>query len=533
MDAMNESTSPLPNDPILLQQMLLAEREKLAQNQAILADKEATIAQLQAQYQQMLEQWRLAQQKRFGRSSEAYSGQGDLFNELEECLADSDDEAPEQQETISYTRKKRAGRQPLPDELPREQELIDIADEDKTCQCCGHELHRMGEEVSEKLEFIPAQIKVIEQIRPKYSCRRCERDGTEVKVVIAPPKPALLPKSFATPSLLAQIISSKFQYGMPLYRQGSWFKQLGIELGRQTMSHWMLRCAAAAERLVALFKEQLLAQPAIHADETRLRVLNDDRAMSYMWVYCCGADSPQDGDGSPPIVLFDYQQGSRAGQCPVNYLQGYDGYLHVDGYRAYEQTAATLVGCWAHARRGFHEAQQDIPKGKTGKPHWALNLIQKLYRIESGLKGKSPEEKYAARQEKAKPLLAQFKQWLGKSALQVPPKSKLGGAIQYCLNQWDKLQVYLEDGRLSIDNNRAERAVRPFAVGRRNWLFSNTHNGANASAVLFSLVQTAKANDLSPFDYLLHIFNELPKLSEEDSLEHLLPWNVTLTNLPR
>lgn len=494
-----------------------SEIDKLRQQ---LAEKDAIIARQATRLNYLEEQFRLAQHKAFGRSSETYPGQGELFNEAEQLVEEAEAEA--EKEDIRYTRNK-PKRKPLPANLPRERVVIDVAEDEKVCDCCQGQLHQIGEDTAEKLEFIPAQVKVLELIRPKYACRACDKTGTEVKVKQAPMPKTLIPKSMATPSLLAQVITSKYQYGLPLYRQEALFKQYGIELSRKTMSDWMVKSAGACEPIWLRLKQLLLAQSVLHADETRLRVLNDNKSISYMWVYCCGSDGP--GDGPPNIVLFDYQQGSRAGHCPKQFLQGYDGYMQTDGYEAYTQTQATLVGCMAHARRKFDEAAKAMPKGKIGKPQWAINHIQKLYRIETLHKDSTPEQRYAARQQQAKPLLDAFKIWLDKAAVHTPPKSKLGVAIAYCLNQWPKLIRYIEDGRLSIDNNRAERAVRPFAVGRKNWLFCNTHTGADASAMLYSLVETAKANGVTPFDYLTYLFNALPKLKPQEDVDHLLPWN--------
>lgn len=230
-------------------------------------------------------------------------------------------------------------------------------------------------------------------------------------------------------------------------------------------------------------------------------------------------------------MLFDYQDGSRGHQCPKSYLSEYSGYLQVDGYEAYEKTDAKLVGCWAHARRKFIEAEQSQPKGKQGKGgkiQWAITWFQKLYRVEQEIKEKPLEERYNHRQLKTQPLLDEFKAWLEKSSPQVPPKSKLGTAINYSLNQWTKLSRVVDDGRLSVDNNRAERSVRPFTVGRNNWLFSNTHNCARASAVLYSLIETVKANNREPYEYLEYVLREIPKLKIHDDHSHLLPWNMSL-----
>jgi len=501
---MTDDAKSLPNDIEQLKAMLLVERKQSAQQAARLVFLE--------------EQFRLAQQQRFGTSSEPHPAQGDLFNEAEVEL----DVAQEIVESTPTTTKKKPVRQKLPKELEREVIIHDLSEEEKACDCCGHQLHQMGESRSEKLEFIPASVKVIEHVRLKYSCRTCEKEGVNTQVKSAPVPSSPIPKGIATPSLLSQIITSKYQYALPLYRQESLFKQYGIALSRKTMSEWMMKCSELFKPLYEKLQETLLQQHVIQADETTLKVINKEKAKCYMWLYCTGTDAPTQSD-IPNIVLFDYQSG-RAGQCAVDYLGKYNGYLQVDGYAGYEKTSATLVGCWAHARRKFKEAEIAQPKGKTGKANMALNHIQKLYRLEIALKDKSAAEKYQGRQEKAKPLLAQFYQWLEKA--NVPPKTALGKAIQYCKNQWHKLSRYIEDGDLNIDNNRAERAVKPFVIGRKNWLFSNTANGARASAMHYSLIETAKANGLVPFDYLMHCLEKL-SLAEVD-INELLPWNVKL-----
>ena len=501
---MTDKTKSLPTDAKALQEMVLS--------------LQSQVKNLTEEKQHLIEQFRLAQQQRFGVSSEGHPAQGDLFNEVEVELDVVDETFPE---PASSPVKKKPIRKKLPADLPREIIIHDI--DDKTCECCGHELHKMGEARSEKLEFIPAKVKVIEHVRLKYSCRTCEKEGIATKVKSAPVPPSPIPKGFATPSLLSQIITSKYQYALPLYRQESLFKQYGIALSRKTMSEWMMKCSELFKPLYDRLQEILLQQSVIQADETTLNVINEDKAKCYMWLYCTGSDAPTQNT-LPNIVLFDYQAG-RAGQCALDYLGKYSGYLQVDGYAGYEKTQATLVGCWAHARRKFKEAEIAQPKGKTGKANMALNHIQKLYRLEIQLKDKPPEEKYQGRQEKAKPLLAQFYQWLDKA--NVPPKTALGKAIQYSENQWHKLNRYVEDGNLNIDNNRAERAVKPFVIGRKNWLFSNTANGARASAMHYSLIETAKANGLIPFDYLKYCLEQLtnPKLD----IDSLLPWNVKLS----
>ena len=515
MSFMKTASNRLPEDPEQLREIIHGLRSAVA-------DKDDLIDEWKSKYQQILEQFRLAQQRQFGKSGEAADQLG-LFNESEEIDTAAATDADAETETITYTRNK-PKRKPLPDNLPRETIVHDIAD--KTCDCCGHDLHRIGEEKSEQLEFIPASAKVIEHVRPKYGCRHCEHNGTEVKIKIAPVPPTPIPKSIATASLLAQVITSKYQFALPLYRQEQMFRQFDIELNRKTLAEWMMRCGELLEPVVQRLRDRLLQQPVIQADETPLQVLKEDKHRCYMWVYCTGTDSPNNQPGMlPNIVLYDYQP-SRSGQCAKDYLDGFRGYLQVDGYAAYGQTDATLAGCWAHARRKFVEARKAQPKGKTGKADWAISHIQKLYRIEAEIKGLDPVEKPAARQARARPLLDEFKGWLDKSANQVPPKMALGKAIAYTLGQWEKLERYLEDGHLQIDNNRVERAVKPFVIGRKNWLFSNTGNGARASAMLYSIIETAKANGFIPFDYLRYVLQAIEETP--DDIDRLLPWNIDL-----
>lgn len=258
-----------------------------------------------------------------------------------------------------------------------------------------------------------------------------------------------------------------------------------------------------------------------------MNVLDVDKSKCYMWVYGCGTDKPKP-DGLPNIVLYDYQDG-RGSSHPVHFLQGYQGPLQVDGYQGYEKTDAQLAGCWAHARRKFIEAKAVQGKNKTGKADQALSFIQKLYGIEQRIRDYTVEDKHAARQELSLLIMSKLKDWLDKSALSVNNQSLLGKAIHYTLGQWKKLQVYVANGAVAIDNNRAERAIKPFVIGRKAWLFSKSRGGAQASAILYSVVETAKANGLMPIDYLIALFKQLPLISDGDDLDHLLPWNVSLS----
>jgi transposase len=467
------------------------------------------------------EQFNLSQHRQFGASSEQNFDQGALFNEPEEISEELEPETVAKNDTKSCV--KRPKREPLPKNLPRETRTIDIADDDKICTCCNADLHRFGEEKSEQLEYVPASLKVIETVRLKYACRACEKTATKTPIKISLVPPAPIPKSIATPSLLSQIIIQKYQFALPLYRQEAIFAQLDIKLSRKTMANWMIRCAELLSPVFDRLKHHLLEQTVIHADETPLKVIHEDKQKSYMWVYCSGSDSSGHESVLKNIVLYDYHA-SRASTCPKEFLEGYSGYLQVDGYAGYNDTSATLVGCMAHARRKFVEAQRAQAKGKTGRADWAVNHIQKLYRIESSIKDLPEQERLSARREKSRPLLDEFKVWLDKTALTTAPKTAIGKAASYTLGQWHKLERYCEDGQLNIDNNRAERAIKPFVIGRKNWLFSNTERGANASAMLYSMIESAKANGLNCQKYIEGLLSELPKRGAGDCMDDLMPW---------
>ncbi len=498
-------------------------RSLLAAQDAILSEKEAKISAQSGEIIWLKEQLGLSRINQFGSSSEKHPAQDDLFNEAETCESIEVAEDEPATEVIDGYQRNKPGRKPLAKDLPRERIIHDLADEDKTCDCCGTELHPVGEEISEQLDIIPAKVRVLQHVKLKYGCRGCEEGITTAK---APKQP--IPGSIASPNTLAYVVTAKYCDALPLYRQSVIFGRFGVDIGRSTLSHWMMKSAELLKPLYLAMHRQLLTEPILHADETTVQVLKEpDKAAqskSYMWLYRSGERSPH------PVVLFEYQPGR--GQChPQQFLSGYSGYLQVDGYAAYNNLENVVpVGCWAHARRKFDEAVKLLPKAKqkTGKGMVAINTIQKLYRIEKEIKDLDAVARKAARQEKALPILAGFKQWLEKGEAQGLPKSKMGTAIGYCLNQWPKLMRYTEDGDLAIDNNIAERDIRPFTTGRKNWMFSQTPRGANNSAILYSLVLTARANNLNPYRYLAEIFRRLPNLAPDDDLSDLMPWNIVL-----
>jgi transposase len=517
---MKIDANSLPDDPEQLKKMLL---ELQATTTRALAEKDKELAKQHEIIHGLLERYEIARRKVFGKSSEQNPGEDETFNEAEETLDEADkallaDVGRKKTPTI----KNKPKRKPLPKDLPRKVVTIDVPVDKQVCDCCQSSLHKIGESRSEKLEFVPAHIKVIETISPKYACKECEKTGVANHIKTAPMPPTPIPKGIATASLLSQLITAKYQYGLPLYRQESMFNDYGISLSRQTMSDWLMRCSELLMPLYDVFKSELLAQAVIHADETPLKVIREEKSTSYMWVYCCGEDK-LNNNKTKNIVLYDYHN-SRAAQCPIVFLDGYSNYLQVDGYAAYGKTNAILAGCMAHARRKFIDAKTAQGKSKTGKADVVLSLIGKLYGIESNIKTKTSGEKHQVRQDKSKPILDKIQTWVTSNKEKIPPKSKLGEALTYWHNQAHKLETYLKDGRINIDNNRAERAVKPFVIGRKNWLFSNTSRGANASAILYSFVETAKANGLLVDNYLQTCLNELAKKPE--SLEYLLPWNI-------
>lgn len=478
------------------------------------------------------EQLNLLLAKRYGSSSEKHpSPQRELFNEAEAeaNLAEKEESALQEEcadstKVSSHTRKKR-GRKPLPDYLPRIRIEHDLSTDEKQCPCGCGEMVCIGEESSEQLDIIPAKVQVLQHVRFKYACKVCEEG---VKTSLLPPQP--IPKSNASPGLLAHIAVAKYQDALPLHRQEAILSRAGIALGRHTLAGWMIRCGMLIDPLINLLRDQLDDYDIRQMDETPVQVLDEagrsSTSQSYMWLQ-------RGGPPKQPVILFDYDP-SRGRAVPERLLAAANGWLVSDGYEVYNNLPNELirVGCWAHARRKFDEAVKAQGKGKkskSGRAHQGLAYIQALYRIEREAKNTkmSPEERGQLRQQQAKPILEELKTWLDKSLPHAPPKSAIGKALHYLHNQWAYLMRYLEDGRLPIDNNAAERAIRPFVIGRKNWLFSATPKGAQASAKLYSLIETAKANGHEPFAYLRHVFKQLPMATTVEAIERLLPWNTT------
>jgi transposase len=487
------------------------------------------IAELDAKLRWFEEQHRLELHRRFGSSSEKIDpSQAVLFDEAEVLAEPSAVEPTVEQ--VTYKRRKIVGK--------RDEDLADLPEitvpytlpaEEQICPCCEGPLHKMGEDIRRELKIVPAQVFVVKHVRDVYSCRHCQKNEIETPVKTASmPKPPF-PNSLASPSAVAYIMNGKFVEGLPLYRQEQILERNGIRLSRQVLANWMIRGADHLKILYERMKAQLLKRDILHADETTLQVLHEEgraaQTKSYLWLYRSGRDGP-------PIVLFEYQK-TRAAEHPKAFLQNFCGYLHVDAYSAYAcLTGLVLVYCWAHARREFFDALKALSPQAQKKAAAAEGLAycDKLFRIERQLQDVSPEERMAQRLLQSVPVLTEFKEWLTAKAITVLPTGATGKAIRYCINHWEKLNNFLLDGRLEIDNNRAERSIKPFVIGRKNWLFANTPRGATASATIYSIVETAKENGLNPFEYLKYVFEQLPNIDCTDpaAVDKLLPNSVDL-----
>ena len=481
------------------------------------AEKSQRIAQLE----DMLKQ---ARQQRFGSSSEKQSpDQLGIFDEAEATLDDQLESiiVDEPEAAVAKAPTPRKKRQSIPEHLPRVEVFHDLPESEKLCPHDGTALTRIGEETHEQLDIIPAKIQCLRHIRAKYACPCCEQH----LITASKPKQPI-EKSIAAPGLLAYISVSKYCDGLPLYRQIDMFKRIGVELDRTSLANWMIHCGELVQSLINRIEETLQALPVLHMDETPVQVLKEPdktaQSKSYMWVM----SSPK--SCAVPAVLFHYSP-SRSGDIPKLLLNDFNGALMVDGYEGYQPTCTdnhlTRLGCWAHARRKFMDAKKLQPKGKVGKADQALSFIQKLYVIEKNNKEKSSRERHQARQLESRPIIDKLKKWLDKALANTPPKSSLGKAASYLNKQWPRLIGYLDDGNYPIDNNRAENSIRPFVIGRKNWLFSASQKGATASANLYSLIETAKLNGIEPFAYLNHIYTHLPNAESVDDIDALLPWN--------
>jgi transposase len=492
-----------------------------------LTDKIKKLEMLNHYYE---EQLRLAKHRQFGASSEKnqYNDpQPSLFNEAE-VTADPVFPEPDLADVEKHYRKaKRRDNDRLPENLPAEVIHYELPADGQACPVCQAPMHIMGREIRRELKIIPARVSVVEHVQHIYSCRNCENHDVTVPVVKAAMPEPVIKGSFASPEAVAHIMAQKFVMGSPLYRLEQEFLRDNILLSRQTMSNWLIRCAEDwLQPIYERMKALLTMHDVLFADETTLQVLEETgkpaQSKSYMWLYRTG------GDVEHSLVLYEYQPDRRAIH-PLNFLRGFRGYLHADGYEGYHKLPETIivVGCFAHCRRKYDEALKALPeKDRAGS--LALRGVQycdKVFTIERQLSGLPPDERYAKRQELAKPVVEEFFTWA--ESLKVIPKSGIGKAVYYTLSQRKYLERYLLDGRLECSNNRSERSIKPFVIGRKNWLFNKTPRGAQASSMIYSLVETAKENGLNPAAYLTHVFKTAPNVdfrNDPEALESLMPW---------
>ena len=521
---MHVDVSLLPDNPVNL-------KETIIELQTYISKKETEHKIKIEILEEEVAYWR---KKLFSPKSEKYTEydeqQGRLFNEIEYETTSLAKEIEELINIPEHNRKKR-GRKPLPKNLPRKEVIHDIPEKDKICDC-GSELVKIGEEVSEKIDIIPAQVIVVKNIRYKYTCKSCEGlESDSGTVKIAPVPKQLLPKSLATPGLLSYLLTAKFCDGLPFYRMEKILFRMGIELSRQTMSRWAIKIAERCRILINIMREELLSGPLIGIDETTLQVLKEPgrkpETKSYMWVY-------RGGTKDRPVILYEYRE-TKSGTFLKDMLLEYKGYVQSDAYAGYniliDIQTIILVACWAHARRKFYDAEK--ASKKKGSAHTAVLKIRSLYKIEKLAKNNNltPEELLEQRQKHAIPILNDFKDWLDARVHTVPPKSLLGKAINYTLSIWDRLLVYTTNPFIPIDNNLVENIIRPYVIGRKNWLFSDTPKGAYASSILYSLIENAKANKIEPYWYLRHLFENLLNAETEEDFKALLPQYVDKTQI--
>ena len=504
---MGISIDDLPDDILLLKQMLIEHLEQLEQHRAEAARKDRLLEQLQLQVERLL-------RRQYGRQAEKVDpDQLELaWQEAEqEGLLPAREGASEPSDPPKKTRRRGHGRRRLPPSLPRERIEHDVSADALACPQCDRPRQKFSERVSEQLEFIPASLIVHEHAEIIYGCRTCEEHVISGK---KPPQP--IAKGLAGPGLLAQVLTGKFADHLPLYRQQQIFSRHGVDLERSTLCGWVSACADLLEPIVVHMTETILKGSKIHTDDTSVSVLDKSLGQTRrgrLWVYIGGDDHEH--------IVFDYTP-TRKRDGPQRFLKGFTGYLQADAYAGYDRIYVDEeiqeVACWAHARRKFFEASQHL----VGDPFTAVVFIRQLYDIERRAKELTIDERQAYRQKHARPVLKAFKTWLDGRQIVVRPKSQLGAAIGYVQRQWDALNRYPEQGYLEIDNNRAERALRSIAIGRKNWMFLGHDDSGKRAAIVYSLVVSCKNLGIDPFVYLRDVLARLPS-HPSDQVGELTP----------
>lgn len=493
------------------------------------------LEELTAKYDWLLEKYQLKVNKVFGRSRQVIDGQTVLEGVFDEAEIEADTSQPdpsfeEVTETVRKTVRKYTGqKEDKLGLLPVERIDHELPEDERSCQLCGKPLPELAPIVHRRVEVIPAQVKVIEDVQHVYAGCKCDENVRDNAGIVNAPMPTpAIPHSIATESTIAYVIVQKYQFGLPLYRQEAQWRMIDLHISRQTMANWII---LATDLWLALIYERmhqlLLQRDIIMADETTLQVLHEKgrpaTSKSYMWLYRSGRDGP-------PIVLFNYQT-TRAAKHPAKFLTGFKGYLCTDGYASYYSLpSVTNCSCWAHARAKFHDAFKALPEksqNKTCAAYEGIQFCDELFDIERELCDKTPQERYDARLQKSQPVLDEFKKWLDFMRPRAARKTHLGIAVNYCLKLWSTLCNFMKDGRLEIDNNRSERSIKMLVIGRKGWLFSNSPKGADASAIAYSIVESAKENGLKPFEYIQFLLKSMPNLNIKDQnvLDSFLPWS--------
>jgi len=533
-----------PNDhsAFLLPEMIVELLEKAQRVDALTQTvelKSEVIASLKQRIELLEEALRLSKIKRFAPSSEQ-SGQMSLFDDAEveatvEFEAVDEIEAIEagvaSETTEPSQPKQKPGRKPFAANLPRVQIFITLSDEEK-----AGAISTFFTKVKEELDIIPAQVRVLEYMQEKAVFLEPAQDEMQRRIIAAALPKHPVPGAMGSIELMSYVLTCKYCDGLPLYRLENILARYGGELSRATLANWVIALARPLQPLINLIRDHQQAGNLIMADETRVQVLKEPgrpaTSDKFMWVTL--GESP-----GQPSVLFEYDP-SRSQEVPLRLLDGFHGYLQTDGYAGYNAVCInnniTQLGCWDHARRKFKDAQDAQPKPKKGKPHKTskadhiLGLINTLYMIERQIKTLSAAEKFQQRCKRSLPVLKNLKAYLDDNQHKVPKDGLTGKAMTYLSNQWDKLMVYCSNGELSISNILAENAIRPFVIGRKAWLFSDTPKGAQASAIHYSLIETAKANGLEPYMYLTQVLKALPYADTIEKIEALLPWNIKNSN---
>ena len=494
-------------------------------------EQQAQIEELKRRLEHMNEVFANAQRARFGQSSEKQNyvlgkDQLSLFNEAEkEQDHKAEEPTPDTILIPAHERKKKRSQAEMLNHLPEEEVLLEIPEDERICGKCGGKMKPIGKKfLRHEMQIIPKQIKLLAYYAVTYACDHCEKDtGFAHMISVKPPVP-LMKHSLASPSTVAYIMTQKYVDGLPLARQEKIWAREGISLSRATMANWVIQCAQTwLKPLYKHMKQELLTHSVIHADETVVQVLKEDgkpaTSESRMWLYASAALLRHQ------VRLFEYPP-DRSGKRAESFLRGFTGCLVTDGYAGYNLVKdVTHCGCWAHARRKWREAMPDGATVKTSKAAVGYQYCNRLFAEERKCAVYQPKYRQEYRQNRELPILEEYFAWL--KTVHPEKGSKLEEAVRYSLNQKQQLMAFLENGEVPISNNLAENAIRPLTLGRKNWLFCDTPKGAEASAIVYSMVETAKANGIEPFAYLQHVLVELPYLGKNHSheeLESLMPW---------